>query len=129
MQVEGTPATAELDVLLVVEIVLVTEKDNATLGDQGCKLFGLLLGQLRETNAVQLCAELGRVIDALSDASKEGLLLGVSAPASDAGGDCVAIDEGAVLVDGEYNVGGDCWSWSGGHVLALLVDLVVVWFR
>lgn len=39
VQVERTPATTELDVLLVVEIVLVAEKDDATLSDQGCQLF------------------------------------------------------------------------------------------
>lgn len=73
---------------------------------------------------MQLCADLGRVVDALGDAGKEGLLLGVGALAGNAGGDSVAVDEGSVLVDREDNVGGDCWSWSGGHGLYFIFAVV-----
>lgn len=124
MNVEGTPAGTELDMLLEVKVVLVAEKYNATLSDQGSELLRLLLGELRELDAMKLGTELGAVVDALGDVGEEGLLLGVGALTGDAGGEGVAVREAVVLLGGGENdlveSGGHCFccwlGWLGWYV-------------
>lgn len=100
MDMERTPALAKLDMLLIIEIILVSEKDCTAFSNQGRKLLALLLGQLRELDTVELGAELGGVVDPLGDTGKKGFLLGVGALAGDAGRERVAIGQGCVLVVG-----------------------------
>lgn len=112
MNMERTPTLAELDMLFIIQIILVSKKDRTTLSNQCGQLLALLLSQLGELDTVKLGSKLGSVIDALSHASKEGLLLGIGAEAGDAGGVGVAVGQGCVLVvGGEDNVFSD----EGSH--------------
>lgn len=118
VDMEGPPAGTEFDMLLEVKVVLVAEKDNATLSDQGCELLRLLLGELRELDAMKLGTKLGAVVDALGDVCEEGLLLRVGALTGDAGGEGVAVGEAVVLLGGREDdlveSGGHCWCcWWG----------------
>lgn len=113
VDMEGPPAGTEFDMLLEVKVVLVAEKDNATLSDQGRELLRLLLGELRELDAMKLGTKLGAVVDALGDVCEEGLLLGVGALTGDAGGEGVAVGEAVVLLGGRE----DDLVESGGHCL------------
>lgn len=126
VDVEGTPALTELHVLLAVQVLLVAEEDDTTLGDECGELLGLLLGQFGELDAVQLGSDLGSVINALSDAGEEGLLLGVSALTGNASREGVAVSEGGILLGGgEDDIvrGSD----GRGHCCESCCSLVVCW--
>jgi len=83
---QGSPPPTELDVLLVIKIVLVSEEHNPPLRYQCSQLVALLFRQLRELDAPQLGAKFGSVVNALGDTGKEGGFGGVGVFASDAGG-------------------------------------------